>query len=248
MRLNGRLKMIADQIPHCCLLSDIGTDHAFIPIYAVKNGLCEKALAADLRPGPLKMALKNIKKHGLSDKIETRMGDGLEPILSNECDVIVIAGMGGTLIRDILSQSIEKAKMARLMLLQANTAVDTLRRWLYENGFDIEREHLALDAGKYYVLIESKWTGHSEVKDEFTYFFGEKTFEDNEIHLQRYMKKKLREVEAIIEGRSRSDPSKDRTGEEGSALSTDNYMMIRDRLKEYLEKPDVFDRYIGKIK
>jgi tRNA (adenine22-N1)-methyltransferase len=164
MRLNGRLKMIADRIPQCGILADIGTDHAFIPIYAIKNELCEKALAADLRPGPLKMASNNIKKHGLSDRIETRMGDGLEPILLNECEVIVIAGMGGTLIRDILAGSIEKSQAARILLLQANTAIDTLRRWLYENGFVIEQEHLALDAGKYYVLIESKWTGHPEKK------------------------------------------------------------------------------------
>lgn len=236
MRLNGRLKMIADQIPQCGILADIGTDHAFIPIYAVKNGLCEKALAADLRAGPLKMASNNIKIHGLSDRIETRMGDGLEPILLNECEVIVIAGMGGSLIRDILAGSIEKAQMARVLLLQPNTAVETLRQWLYENGFVIKQEHLALDAGKYYVVIESKWTGHPEKKDEFTCFVGEKIFEGNEEHLQKYLKKKLREVEVIIEGRSRSDTRKDRKGLEENRLSTWSCILIRDRLKEYLEK------------
>jgi len=236
MRLNGRLKMIADRIPQCGILADIGTDHAFIPVYAVKNGLCKKALAADLRAGPLKMASNNINKHGLSDRIETRMGYGLEPILLNECEVIVIAGMGGALIRDILSGSIEKSQKARILLLQANTAIDTLRRWLYENGFVIEREHLALDAGKYYVLIESKWTGRQEKKDEFTLFIGEKIFEGNEEHLHRYLLKKLREVEIIIEGRSRSDPRKNHNYDEGNELSTHSCIMIRNRLKEYLGK------------
>jgi tRNA (adenine22-N1)-methyltransferase len=245
MRLNGRLKMIADQIPKCGILADIGTDHAFIPIYVVKNGICEKALAADLRTGPLEMASKNIKKHGLSDKIQTRMGDGLEPILPNECEVVVIAGMGGALIRDILAASVEKAMKARLLLLQANTAVETLRRWLYENGFIIEHEHLALDAGKCYVAIESRWTGHPEGKDEFTYFVGEKIFEGNEAHLQRYLRKKLREVEVIIEGRSRSDPSKMRIDEDSNSFSTENCILIRDKLKEYLRKTDFIDRHIS---
>ncbi len=235
MRLNGRLKMIADHIPQCGILTDIGTDHAFIPIYAVKKGLCEKALAADLRAGPLKMASNNIMKNGLSDRIETRMGDGLEPILLNECEVIVIAGMGGTLIRDILAGSVEKAQVARVLLLQANTAVETLRRWLYENGFIIEQEHLALDAGKYYVVIEAKWVGCPEKKDEITCYIGEKIFEGNEEHLQRYLMKKLREVEVIIEGRSRSDPQKYHSGLEENGLSTSSYILIRDRLMKYIE-------------
>jgi tRNA (adenine22-N1)-methyltransferase len=93
MKLNKRLMMIAGKIPKCHTLADIGTDHAYIPIYAVKNQLCEKALAADLREGPLKMALENIRRCGTADKIEIRLGNGLEPIIYNEIDVIVVAGM-----------------------------------------------------------------------------------------------------------------------------------------------------------
>ncbi len=236
MRLNGRLKMIVDHIPQCTTLTDVGTDHAYIPIYAAKSGLCEKALAADLRAGPLKMASNNIIKYGLADRIETRLGDGLNPVLLNECDVIVISGMGGPLIRDILSASMEKVKRARLLLLQPNNAVEALRMWLYENGFLIEKEHLTRDAGKLYILFQTKWNNSPVIKDEFIYYIGEKIFEGNELYLQSYLKKKLRELEVIIEGRSRSDPRKDRIYEEYDGMSTDTCIFIRDRLIERLGK------------
>lgn len=236
MRLNGRLKMIADHIPQCVTLTDVGTDHAYIPIYATKSGLCEKALAADLRAGPLKMASNNIKKYGLTERIEIRLGDGLKPVLLTECDVIVIAGMGGPLIRDILSTSIEKAKRARVLLLQPNNDVEAIRMWLYKNGFLIENEHLTRDAGKLYILFQAKWNNSPVIKDEFTYFIGEKIFEGNEVYLQSYLKKKLRELDVIIEGRSRSDPRKDRIIKEESGMSTETCVLIRDRLIECLKR------------
>ena len=98
LKLNARLEMIAERIPKCRILADVGTDHAYIPIYAVKNGYCRKSLAVDLREGPLGMASANIKRYGLGEFIETRLGNGLEPITLDECDVVVIAGMGGSLI------------------------------------------------------------------------------------------------------------------------------------------------------
>lgn len=236
MKLNDRLMMIADKIPHCRTVADVGTDHAYIPIYAVKNTLCDKALAVDLRSGPLKIAYTNIKRYGLENDIETRLGNGLEPILHSECDVIVIAGMGGQLIRDILSASIQKAQKAQLLLLQPNNAADALRKWLYESGFDIVDEMLAMDAGKLYCLISAKWTGMMIKKDEFTYFIGEKLFEGNEHLLQSYLTKKMKELEVIIAGRSRSDPDKDGEATGMTGMDTATCIYIRNRLFGYLTR------------
>ena len=241
MKLSGRLGMIAENIPKCRIISDIGTDHAFIPIYAVENGLCERALAADLRKGPLEMAEANISKHGLGSSIEIRLGNGLEPIRADECDVIVIAGMGGQLIRDILCSAPEKSSRASMLLLQANNAVDALRKWLYENGYDILEEKLVSDAGKLYCLIKAKWTGIPVIKDEFDYYIGEKVFEGNDTLLGPYLLKKLKELEMIIEGRSRSDPEKKRYVCQESVMDTDTCIRIRDRLADYLEKSDLSD-------
>lgn len=235
MKLNGRLKLIAESIPHCSLLADIGTDHAYIPIHAVLNGKCERAVAADLRPGPLRMAQVNINRHGLQDNIETRLGDGLEPIRTEECEVVVIAGMGGALIKKILSDSMEKAQKALILLLQPNNAVEALRHWLYLNGFEICSEKLVEDSRKLYCLIEAGWTGVQEVKDDFCCYIGEKVFNGNDALLERYLRKKLGELNTIISGRARSDPDKIRRFEEETSMDTETCIAIRDRLLEYLE-------------
>lgn len=235
MKLNDRLKMIADKIPHCRTLIDVGTDHAYIPIYAMKNGLCEKALAVDLRAGPLKMAYDNIKRVQLENNIETRLGNGLEPILHEECDVIVIAGMGGILIKKILLISFEKVQKAQLLLLQPNNAANVLRKWLYESGFEIVEETLVLDAGKLYCLLSTKWTGRVVEKGHFAYYIGEKLFTGNDPLLRRYLSKKLNELEVIIAGRDRSDPAKGSEVKGMTGLDTATCIDIRNRLHDYME-------------
>ncbi len=238
MELRGRLKAIADQIPQCNILTDIGTDHAYIPIYAVKNNLCKRALAADLRSGPLKMASANIQRYGLNDRIETRLGDGLEPIMLNECDIVTIAGMGGVLIRDILSTSLEKAQAAETLLLQPNNAVEVLRKWLYESGFDIMDEIIAFDAGKLYCIIKARWLNQPCMKDEFAYYIGEKIFEGNELYLRRYLLKKLKELEGIIEGRALSVTDERPEPVNGKVLDTQDCIIIRDKLIKYLKRSE----------
>ncbi len=235
MKLDGRLKLIVDSIPQCGILADIGTDHAYIPIHAIKQGKCERAIAADLRCGPIRMARANISRYGLQDVIETRLGDGLEPIRIEECDTIVIAGMGGPLIRRILSDSIQKAQKARKLLLQANNAVDALRGWLYQNGFEIAAEKLAEDAGKLYCLIEAEWTGRPVLRDDFACYIGEKVFYGNDILLERYLGKKLGELNTIIAGRARANQEKLRRIEDETSMDTETCMVIRDRLIRYLE-------------
>ncbi|MGE5615138.1 MAG: tRNA (adenine(22)-N(1))-methyltransferase [Bacillota bacterium] len=260
MGINKRLKMIVEQIPKCNVLADIGTDHAYVPIYAVKTGLCERALAVDVKAGPLEAASLNIKRHGLENYVETRQGNGLEAVRLSECNVVVIAGMGGLMIRDILSSELDKARAANLLLLQPNTSAEALRKWLYEHGFALTCEKLVKDAGKIYCAIMSKWDGKFEKKDEFTYYVGEKVFSGNELFIKEYLDKKLRDVEAIIRGRSRKGckessfgecfesgpviPGAD-TGEDGrnkteasggngrlSEMSTETLIRIRNKIKE----------------
>lgn len=236
MKLNGRLKMIAAKIPKCDILADIGTDHAYIPIYAAKKGICKKALAVDLKEGPLKIANTNIKRYGIEEKIEIRLGRGLEAISPEESDVVVISGMGGNLIRDILSDSAEKAKRAKLLLLQPNNALDALRKWIYENGYTISEELLAKDAGKIYCLIIARWTGSAEKKDEFAYYVGEKLFDGNTDLLQKYLEKKLRELDVIIKGRGRSESDKKRNANAVLQMDTATCIDIRNRIYDYLKE------------
>ncbi|MBR2471176.1 MAG: SAM-dependent methyltransferase, partial [Clostridia bacterium] len=106
MNLTVRLKTVADLAGKSVSLADIGTDHAYIPIYLMQKGLISKAVAADINKGPLERADKNIRKAGLSDKIVLRQSDGLDNIKDNEAETVVIAGMGG----EIISHMLEKPK------------------------------------------------------------------------------------------------------------------------------------------
>ena len=200
MELKGRLKLIADKIPQCKIIADIGTDHAYIPIYAVQNGLCKKALATDIRKGPVEIAQKNIGQYGLQEYIEARLGNGIEPVTENEIDVIVIAGMGGTLMEEILFNGFQKARKAKLLILQPMNAVEVVRKWLYESGFEISNEALAQEGSKIYNVICSNWSGHCRQYDEYYYYVGIMLLNESDPLLKNYLQKKLKLLEIKIDG------------------------------------------------
>lgn len=150
--LTERLQKIADCI-NARVLADIGTDHGYIPIYCVERGKCESALACDVNEGPLQAADANISVYGLTDKIETRLSDGLEALSPMEADTIVIAGMGGFLIRDILIRGADKIGDDTTLILQPMVAVPELREYLYTNGYEIYDEKLAREGDKFYNIL-----------------------------------------------------------------------------------------------
>ena len=152
MILSPRLLKIAQCID-CDVLADIGTDHGYIPIFSVDNGFCKKAIACDINVGPLISAKENIELYNLNGKIETRLSNGLEALLPMEADTIVIAGMGGLLIRDILTDGAEKIGNETTLILQPMVAVDQLREFLLKNGYDILKEHLAREGDKFYNIL-----------------------------------------------------------------------------------------------
>ena len=159
MVLKGRLKLIYDMIPPCDILTDIGTDHALILAYALLNGRCKKALACDVKPGPLERAERTRRKYNLEKSMDLRMGNGLEPIVEQEADVIVMAGMGGILITDLILQSMNIAKKANYIIIQTMTHQELIRPFLWKSGFEIINEGLASEGNKLYQVILTKYTG-----------------------------------------------------------------------------------------
>ncbi len=158
MILNSkRLLMIADMVPECECMADIGTDHALLPIYLLNKGICKRAIASDVRVGPVKSAKKNISKYDLNDKIDVRTGSGLETIDNNECEVIVLAGMGGHLITELIESSLEKVRNASCIILQPNTEDFIVRKYLSENNFDIFDENAIKDGNHIYLAIACKY-------------------------------------------------------------------------------------------
>jgi len=182
--LPDRLKAVAKHIPQCRMLSDIGTDHAYIPIYAIKNNIAKTAAACDIVDGPLKIAAQNIASYSLTDKISVIKSDGLKN--APESDVFVIAGMGGTLIGEIIENDIAKAKKADCLVLQPMTCAYELRKKLHETGFEIIDESIAKDTGKLYNIIVAK-KGNQLFDDEILYYTGKATVDNNDPLLEEFL-------------------------------------------------------------
>jgi len=128
MELSPRLKKIAELIPQGSVIADVGTDHAYIPVYCFQNNIIKKAIAMDVNPMPLKRAEQNLEKYGFLYESELRLSDGIEKLSVGEADVIVIAGMGGLLIRDIIDAGKDKITASTLMLIQPMIAPAELSR------------------------------------------------------------------------------------------------------------------------
>ena len=154
MQLSRRLQTVAALVPKCGCLADIGTDHAYVPVWCVKNGICRQAIACDVRPGPLRIAEKSIREYGLAHCMQTRLSDGLDALLPGEADAVVIAGMGGLLIADILSRGRAALTAQTRLILQPMTAVEELRVFLYQNGYRVTDEHVVAEEDKFYNVLE----------------------------------------------------------------------------------------------
>lgn len=154
MELSKRLKFIANHIDKCESLIDVGTDHGYIPIYAVKSGLCNKAIASDINKDPVNKARLNASLEGVGKEVDTRLGGGLETVKKGEVEAVVIAGMGGNLIRDILEKDKAKLPFYKFLILQPAQNPEVLREYLYNNGYEIITEDLCIDEGIYYELFK----------------------------------------------------------------------------------------------
>ena len=174
----GRLSLCAKMVREGSRLADIGTDHGYLPIALCRSGKIPSALACDINPLPLQSAHENIAKYNLSDKIETRLSDGLQKIHPDEASDIVIAGMGGELIRDILVAASWVKDREKHLVLQPMTRHEDLVKWLYESGFCIKRQEAVLDEGKYYTVISAHYTGETQACDLYTAIVGKLNVED----------------------------------------------------------------------
>lgn len=199
LNLKGRLKLIADKVPKCNVLADIGTDHAYIPIYLVQNGVCQKAIASDVKIGPVKMASNNISLYKLSEKIETRLGNGLNTIEINEADSIIIAGMGGTLLTELLEANKPKTVNADTLVLQPMNDLHVVRKWLYDNAFEIYDEEMVAEGPKMYFVLSAKFSGNKKQYSDFELYVGQRLIEKKDPLLGAYCRMKVQQIDRVLE-------------------------------------------------
>lgn len=197
MRLSPRLQAIADYVPKGSVVADIGTDHGYIPVYLVSNKISSKIIATDINIGPLRNASSYINKKNYRENIETRLGNGLNCLLPNEVDTIVIAGMGGFLIAEILENSTEITKTTKYFILQPMVASEELRRFLYNKKFKIIDEKLAKEGNK---LYEVMLVAHGEDKVEKDIYFeiGKKLIENKDKYLEEFINNKIEKTRKVL--------------------------------------------------
>ena len=155
MELSDRLQAVASLVTAGHRVADIGTDHAYIPIYLLQEGLAESAIAMDVNEGPLKKAEEHVKENGMEGKIRLRLSDGFEKLEPFEADTAVIAGMGGPLMIRILSAYPEVTRSLKELVLQPQSEIAKVRAFLLEEGFLFIQEDMVKDDGKYYPMMKA---------------------------------------------------------------------------------------------
>lgn len=206
--LTKRLDMIVSHIDaNAKTVADIGTDHAYIPIKLALDGRAERIIATDMNKGPLKSADRNVGINGCKDRVECRLGDGLSPLKNGECEIIVIAGMGGELIASILTEGEQVAKSAQKILLQPMNAQAYLRKFLAENGYNIVEEDLAVEGFKVYNLIVAE-KGEMPLPESETELHLPRSLYKNRC-FEALVKKKKREFSKILYGLERAKERND---------------------------------------
>ncbi len=162
INISERLKCVASLVNKGARVADIGTDHAYLPIYLVQDGISNKVYACDVRKEPLRRAKLHIDEYGLSDKITTKLCDGLKGINKGDVDTVTICGMGGKLMKNILKAGIDKLGDNTQLVLSAQSELKDFRKYLLETGIDIKSEHMLLEDGKYYFIFDCVYNTQDE--------------------------------------------------------------------------------------
>ncbi len=173
MHIRKRLAAIASYVRKGSRVADIGTDHGFLPLYLIENDISPTCIASDVREGPASAARKHIAAAGQQNRIDVRVGNGLETVKPEEVDDIVIAGMGGETITAILEAAQWLQSPHYHLILQPMSHTEILRQWLYTHGFSTVCERLLTDGGKSYILLVTTYNGVCTPADEFMCFKGD---------------------------------------------------------------------------
>lgn len=229
MQLTSRLAKIADNIPRGTMIADIGTDHAYLAVYLVEQGICPGAVVGDLNQGPVESAESTVKAYRLENKIDIRQGDGLKILRPGEVDLVVLAGMGNNLIINILKDSPELLNSLKHLVLQPNKNPGDVRAWLAKNKWGIVQEELVEDRNKLYTIITFEPGKGFFPQDLFEMELGPCLLQNlcNPLVL-KLLKKEEKKYSNILKGLSRSfyKPSPEKAN---------NINYLHDKLKEALK-------------
>lgn len=196
--LSQRLKMVSQYIPQGAVLADIGSDHAYLPTYLAQKGQIRKAIAGEINDGPYLSAKKQVQSSQCEDVVDVRKGDGLSIISKNEVDTVVIAGMGGRLITDILEAGKEKLPSDHTtLILQPNIGAVIIRNWLMVNHWNISHESILEEDDKIYEIIVAHQAEETIYLSPSELLFGPILIKEKSSAFLKKWKNELRKWEEI---------------------------------------------------
>ncbi len=208
-QLGPRLALCAELLRGGTPLCDVGTDHAYLPIWMIRTGRVERALGCDVNQGPLDKAAENARRYRVEDRLSLRLSDGLREVRPGEAGEIVMAGMGGELILRMVEETPWLREPGHRLVLQPMTSAEALRRGLARLGFSVEEERAVEDNRRPYSAFSARWTGAAMPQDPVWPYMGR--LAPGEPAVTRLAEKALRELaarrEGAVRGRGENDPA-----------------------------------------
>ncbi len=195
--LSLRLKAVADMVTPGKIVADIGTDHGYVPIYLIENEIVPYAYAMDINEGPVLRAKQNIEDRGLADKISVIKSNGMEKLTPDMAQSVVIAGMGGELIIQILKESKVMNNLDELVL-SPHRRVDLVRSYLLEKGWSIVEETMVKDMDKYYTIMKVIPVSESVAYSKSEMIYGRILLNDRNEILKEYLDKEYHKFMNIL--------------------------------------------------
>ncbi|HPB16336.1 MAG TPA: class I SAM-dependent methyltransferase [Clostridia bacterium] len=196
--LNRRLLMVAGMVNPCEKIFDIGTDHCYLPVYLISKGICKKAVATDIKKGPVKIAQRNVRLFDMKKSIDIFISEGISHV--DKGSSIVISGMGADVIIDILVKDMEIAKSAAQVIIQCQSRTERLRAFLWDNGFEIKTEALTQDKDKIYNAFLTSYSGITGTYTKIDTIASKHLVEIHHPLLSDYLSGYIKKLDDIISG------------------------------------------------
>lgn len=193
-----RLNEIFNLVDKNSIVADIGTDHGIIPIMLSKFNLAKKIIATDISENSLNKLKEKLKQNDNINNIETRVSDGLNSFFEYEIDTIIISGMGGILIKDILNTNLDIAKTAETLILSPNNSLDVVRKFLVNNNFKIIDEKDVFENSKYYQILKVTY-GKDLFYEDYEYNYGKILIKNKSKNLKLFLENELNKYSLIID-------------------------------------------------
>lgn len=204
MNIGSRLETIGRLVPQGSVVADVGTDHAYLPVWLIEQGRIERAIAGDIAAGPCQAARSTVAQHGLQEQVAVRMGSGLAVVQPGEASCITIAGMGASTMIAILEADMAVAEAADLLILQPMAGAASLREWLCTHGWQLVDEELVDDAPHFYEIICAK-RGASKAYSAAVYAVGSVLLAKQHPLLGKQLARQLTTVKQLLANMGRSE-------------------------------------------